>query len=57
MLVQSMISLKLTLTIVISLSNLVIKLTRNSGMIVMAESVLNTTKKIPKNAKLWAIYS
>ena len=32
MLVQSMISFKLTLTIVISLSNLVIKLTRNSDM-------------------------
>ena len=48
MLVQSMISLKLTLTFVISLSNLVIKLIRNSGMTVMAESVLNTAKRSSK---------
>ena len=45
MLVQSIISLKLTLTIVISFSNLVIKLIRNSGMTVMVESALNTAKR------------
>ena len=56
MLVQSMISLKLTLTIMISLSNLEIKLIRNSSMTVMAEIILNTLQKIPKNANLWAIY-
>ena len=44
MLVQSMISLKLTFTIVISLSNLVIKLIRNGSMTIMAELVLNIAK-------------
>ena len=48
MLVQSMISLKLTLTIMIFLSNLEAILIRNSGAIVMVESILNTAKRSPK---------
>ena len=48
MLVQSMISLKLTFTIVISLSNLIIKMIRNGSMTIMAESELNIAKKDPE---------
>ena len=48
MLVQPMISLKLTLTIMVSLSNFEVKLIRNSGATVMVESILKTAKKAPQ---------